>query len=185
MADDTRYRSYSRIEKFLRNFYSLLQTTRIYQDNHKLVVDGVSNFSKSVSDCFEDESLVIKIVNGRLVAGQDILPYNRTTKNLIDNMVQYFGERSLEGLRLFESINYAPAKKIIFMRLLDGSGHHPDSLAWLTNGLDANDISWVEVIKKPETRPQEKNEEFAFEGVEDLRERAKKDYMVKLPKSFF
>ena len=85
----------------MQSFYSLLQTTRIHRDNHKLVIDGVSNFTRFVSACFEGDSLEIKIVNGRLVVGDELLPYNRTTKNLIDNIVQYFDERSLAGLRLF------------------------------------------------------------------------------------
>jgi HD-GYP domain-containing protein (c-di-GMP phosphodiesterase class II) len=177
MADASGYRSYSRLERFIQNFYSLLQTTRIHRDNHKLVIDGVANFSRFVSACFEGDSLVIKIVKDRLVVGDEILPYNRTTKNLIDNMVRYFDDRCLEGLRLHEPIKHAPAENIIdFMHLLDGSGHRADSLAWLTNGLKSNKISWVEVIKKPETKPQKENEEFGFKDETDFRERAKKDY---------
>ena len=177
MADASKYRSYSRLERLMQSFYSLLQTTRIHRDNHKLVIDGVSNFTRFVSACFEGNSLVIKIVNGRLVAGDELLPYNRTTKNLIDNMVQYFDDRSLEGLRLFEQIKQASEKHIIvFMRLLDESGHHSDSQAWLKNGLSTNNISWVEVIKKPETKPHEKDDEFSFKDVTDFRERAQKDY---------
>ncbi|MFC1844763.1 HD-GYP domain-containing protein, partial [Thermodesulfobacteriota bacterium] len=180
MADVSKYRSYSRLEKFIQNFYTLLQTTRIHRDNHKLVIEGVFNFSKSIAACMEGNSLVIKIVNSRLVVEDENLPYNRTTKNLIDNMVNYFDARGLEGVRLLEPIKKASAKDILeFIHLLVGAGQRQDSQdaqAWLAGGLKAKNILWVEVIKKPATKTPEKAEEFSFSSEAELRERARKDY---------
>jgi HD-GYP domain-containing protein (c-di-GMP phosphodiesterase class II) len=180
MTDTSKYRSYSRLEKFMQNFYTLLQTIRIHRDNHKLVIEGVSNFIKSITAYMEGNSLVIKIVTSRLVVEDEILPYNRTTKNLIDNMVNYFNARGLEGVRLLESVKKASAKDILsFIHLLDGAGQHQDShdaQSWLTGGLKAKNILWAEVIKKPEIKRPEKTEEFSFNSEAELRERARKDY---------
>ena len=180
MADVSRYRSYSRLERFIQNFYSLLQTTRIHKDNHKLVIDGVTNFAKSLKACLEGDSIVIKIVNSRLVVDEGFLPYNKITKNLVDNMVLYFDARGLEGIRLFQPIISASRKDILaFMHLLDGAGQRQDIAdvqAWLTEALRSINIAWVEVFKKPADKLTEKAEEFSFRDQSDARERARKDY---------
>ena len=180
MTDGSRYRSYSRLERLIQNFYSLLQTTRIHSDKHKLVVEGVANFSKSIADCMEGDSFVIKTVNSRLVVEDEFLPYNRTTKNLIDNMTRYFDARGLEGLRFFEPVTKAPVKDILaFLHMLDIAGQQPninDAQSWFTNGLKSRSISWVEAIKKPVTKLPETDDEFSFRNASEVRERARKDY---------
>lgn len=179
MSEAPKYRSYSRLERLIQNFYSLLQTTRIHKDNHKLVIEGVSNFLKSIKACLEDDSLIIKVVNSRLVVGDQYLPYNRTTKNLIDNMVQYFDTRGLEGLKLFQPIMNAGKKDILaFIHLLNGA-QRPDIADvqnWLTKTLKSINIVWVEVFKKQNVKPPDKVEEFSFRDQTDARERARKDY---------
>jgi HD-GYP domain-containing protein (c-di-GMP phosphodiesterase class II) len=177
MADTAKYRSYSRLEKLMQNFYSLLKTAKIHQSDHKLVINGIENFSRSIGVCMDGDSLAIKIVNGRLAIDDEMLPYNTITKNLIDNMVRYFDIRGLEGLRLLQPIKQATAKDIlVFMRLLDGCRQRPDRQAWLTKGLDANNIFWVEVITKPKTKQPEKTEEFLYIDKAGRRQRARKDY---------
>ena len=122
MADIPKYRSYSQLEQFLHNFYSLLQTAKIHRDNHKLVIDGIKKFSESINKCLQDDSLSIQVSNGRLFIEDGKLPYNRTTKNLFDNIIRYFDARDLEGLRLFKATKQASSKDILaFMRLLDSS----------------------------------------------------------------
>ena len=177
MVDTAKYRSYSRLEKLMQNFYSLLKTAKIHQSDHKLVINGIENFSRSIGVCMDGDSLAIKIVNGRLAIDDEMLPYNTITKNLIDNMVRYFDIRGLEGLRLLQPIKQATAKDIlVFMRLLDGCRQRPDRQAWLTKGLDANNIFWVEVITKPKTKQPEKTEEFLYIDKAGRRQRARKDY---------
>ena len=85
------------------NFYSLTQNARIHKDNHKLVVEGIENFSRSANRCMQDKSITLKISNGQLFAEDEKLPYNRTTKHLFDNIVRYFDIRGLEGLRFFKA----------------------------------------------------------------------------------
>lgn len=172
MTNSPKYRSYSQFEEFLHNFFSLSQTARIHNDNHTLVLEGIEKFSKSINSCMENESLTFKISNDQLYVNDEKLLYNRTTKNLFDNVIRYCDTRGLDGVRLLESIKQASAKEILaFMRLLDISGQQPEPLAWLKNSLAAENIEWVELIKKSE-RPQEES----YKSKAERRERAKKDY---------
>lgn len=180
MADAPKYKSYTRLERLIQNFYSLLQTIRIHKDNHKLVIEGLANFLKSVKTCLEGDSVVIKVVNSRLVVGDEYLPYNQRTKNLIDNMVHYFDARGLEGIRLMQPLIRASKKDLLaFLHLLDGAGRRqdiPDVQAWLTEALKSINIEWAVALKKSDAKLPEKAEEFSFRDQTDVRERARKDY---------
>ncbi|MDX1776808.1 MAG: HD domain-containing protein [Desulfobulbales bacterium] len=173
MTDKAKYRSYSKLEEFLHNFYSLSQTARIHSENHTLVLEGIERFSESINSCMDDESLTVKISNDQVYVDDEKLPYNRTTKNLFDNFIRYFDARSLEGVRLLANVKNVSAKEILaFMRLLDISGQQPEPLTWLKEGLDTENIQWIELIKKTE-RPQD---EESYKSKAERRERAKKDY---------
>jgi HD-GYP domain-containing protein (c-di-GMP phosphodiesterase class II) len=175
MPDAPRYRSYSEFEEFLHNFYSLTQNARIHKENHKLVVEGIEKFSKSINSCMQDESLTFKISNDQLFVEDEKLPYNRTTKHLFDNIVHYFDIRCLEGLRLTAAAKQASSEEILgLIRLLDSSGQQPDPLTWLTNGLNTKNITWVEIIKKSEK--SQKDEETSYKDKTERRERARRDY---------
>jgi len=173
MTETPKYRSYSQFEEFLHNFYSLSQTARIHSENHTLVLEGIEKFSESINSCMDNESLTFKISNDQLYVDDEKLPYNRTTKNLFDNIIRYYDTRDLDGVRLLESVKQASAKEILaFMRLLDISGQQPDPLAWLKDGLAAENIEWVELIKKT-ARPQD---EESYKSKAERRERARRDY---------
>ena len=179
MPDAPKYRSYSQFEEFLHNFYSLTQNARIHRANHKLVVEGIEKFSGSINSCMQDESLTFKISNDQLFVEDEKLPYNRTTKHLFDNIVRYFDIRGLEGLRLAAAAKQASSEEILdLVRLLDGSGHQPDPLTWLTNGLNTKNITWVEIIKKSEK--SQKDQETSYKDKAERRERARRDYTYTL-----
>jgi len=174
MTDNVKYRS-SQFEEFLRNFYSLSQTARIHSETHTLVVEGIKKFSESVNNCMDDESLTLKISNDQLYLDDEKLSYNRTTKNLFDNIIRYFDTRGLDGMRLLETVKHATAREILtFMRLLDNSGQQPEPLSWLTDGLDAENIEWIELIKKSES-PQD-DKDSSYKDKAERRERARRDY---------
>jgi HD-GYP domain-containing protein (c-di-GMP phosphodiesterase class II) len=63
---------------------------------------------------------------------------------------------------------------LAFMRLLDNSEKKPEPLTWLTSGLAAENIRWVELIKKSE-RPQG-DQESTYKEKAERRERAIRDY---------
>ncbi len=173
MTDAPKYRSYSQFEEFLHNFYSLSQTARIHSDTHTLVIEGIEKFSESINSCMDNDSLTFKISNDQLYVDDEKLAYNRTTKNLFDNIIRFFDTRSLEGVRLLEAVTQASAREILaFMRLLDISGQQPEPLAWLKDSLAAENIEWVVLVKKTE-RPQD---EESYKSKAERRERARKDY---------
>ena len=173
MTDEAKYRSYSQFEEFLHNFYSLSQTARIHNKNHTLVLEGIEKFSDSIISCMEDESLTVKISNGQLYIDDEKLLYNRTTKNLFDNIIHYCDTRDLDGVRFLENVKQASADEILeFMRLFDISGQQPEPLTWFKEGLAEENIEWVELIKKTERPPDEES----FNSKAERRERAKKDY---------
>ncbi|MDF1578583.1 MAG: HD domain-containing protein [Desulfobulbales bacterium] len=174
MTDPAKYSS-SRFEEFLRNFYSLSQTARIYSDSHSLVTKGLEKFSESINSCMANGSLTFKISNDQLYVDDEKLSYNRTTKNLFDNIIRYFAPRDLEGVRFLEDVRHAPAEEILaFLRLLDHSGQKPEPLAWLTDGLAAKNIQWVELLEKTEG-PRDDRDSSSLDRAERL-ERARRDY---------
>lgn len=173
MTDAAKYRSYSKFEEFLHNFYSLSQTSRIHSEHHTLVVEGVEKFFESINSCMEGDALTFKVSNGQLYVDDEKLSYNRTTKNLFDNIIRYCDTRNLDGLRLLDSVKQTSGGEILaFMRLLDISGQQPEPITWLKEGLAAESIEWVELIKKTE-RPQD---EETYMGKAERRERARRDY---------
>jgi HD-GYP domain-containing protein (c-di-GMP phosphodiesterase class II) len=175
MTDSAKYRSYSQLEEFLLNFYNLRQNARIHSDNHTLVIRGIEKFSESINNCVENESLTLKISNDQLFIDDEKLLYNRTTKNLFDNIIRYFDTRSLEGVRFLEAVKHVSAEEILaFLRLLEHSGQKPEPLTWLTNCLATQNIKWVELIKKSEI-PQADQESSCKDKAERW-ERARKDY---------
>ncbi|MEJ2431440.1 MAG: HD domain-containing protein [Deltaproteobacteria bacterium] len=175
MPDAAKYISYTQYEEFIRNFFSLGQTAKIHSDNHTLVIEGIKKFSESINSCMENESLTFKISNDQLFVDDEKLPYKRATKNLFDNIIRYFDRRDLEGVRLHKAVRDASAKEILaFSRLLEHSGQKPEPLTWLTNGLAAEKIRWVELIKKSDSTRDDR--ESAYKNKAERRERARKDY---------
>ncbi|MBN1830449.1 MAG: HD domain-containing protein, partial [Deltaproteobacteria bacterium] len=175
MANSLTYRSYPQFEEFLLNFYSLIQNTRIHSDNHSLVIAGIEKFSESMKNCMENDSLTLKISNNQILIDDEKLPYKRGAKNLYDNITGYFSARDLEGVRFLEEVKSVSAQEIlIFIRLLQQSEQKTDPLGWLKNALAAQNIQWVEPIKKSETPRVE--EESSGQDKAERWERARKDY---------
>jgi len=163
--------------EFLHSFFSLLQAIKIHGDNNRLVVQGVTKFIESIGRCMEEDSLAIKTSKGLLFIEEEKIPYSKRSKNLIDNMVYYFDDRNLEGLRFFSGVLKALPKDIlIFMRSLDLAGHEEDPVAWLIERLDIKNLVWVEIIKKMSKTEEEEDEGDKVEMDQIRRERARKDY---------
>jgi HD-GYP domain-containing protein (c-di-GMP phosphodiesterase class II) len=175
MTDSAKYGSYSRFEEFLLNFFSLSQNARLHNDNHTLIKKGIEKFFKSISDCAENESLTLKISNDQLFMNDEKLPYKRTTKNLFENIIGYFDTRDLEGVRFLEDVHQASAEEIMaFIHLLEQSAKKPEPLVWLKDSLAAQNINWIELIKKSELPKADL--ESSYKDKAQRWERARKDY---------
>ncbi len=175
MTDAGKHSAHSQAEEFLRNFFSLSQTARIHSEHHTLVIKGLENLSESINNCMENGSLTFKISNDQLYVNDEKLPYIRSTKNLFDNIIRYFASRDLEGLRLLAAVKQASAEDTLaFLRLLEDAGQKPEPLTWLTDGLTAINIQWVELIEISE-RPQD-DQESSHQHKAERWERARRDY---------
>ncbi len=175
MADYAKYRSYSQFEEFLLNFFSLIQNVKIHDDHHSLVTGGIEKFFKYMSNWVESDAFTLKISNGQLFVDDEKLPYNRTTKNLFDNIIRYFETRSIEGVRFLEDIKDVSKKEfLIFLRLLQNSEHKSDPIDWLKDRFDAQSIKWVELISKSES--SQADEQSSYKDKAERWERAIKDY---------
>lgn len=175
MSDGGKNKAYSEFEKFVRDFYSLSQMARIHSESHTLVTEGIEKFSNSIKSCLDGDALTFKISNDQLYLDDEKLSYNRTTKSLFDNIIRYFNARGLEGVRLLKAVTEAPAMEILsFMHLLGSAEQKPEPLAWITDGLEAANIQWVELIKKTE-RSQD-DSDASYKDKAERMERARKDY---------
>ena len=168
-------------EEFLHSFFSLLQAIRIHEDNNKLVVGNVRKFTENLDRCMEGNPLSIKASKGLLFIDEEKIPYSRKSKTLIDNVVQYFDARNLEGLRFISDIQQTlPQDILILMRSLDAAGHEEDPTAWLAAKLKQNNLVWVEILHKP-SKPEEGEQESEEAGTDTIRrERAQRDYAYAL-----
>ncbi len=178
VADKQKYRSHTPQEGFLYSFYGVLQTCRIHSENHRLVVEGIAKFYSFLSRCMRNEqSLSVTVSNDRIFFQEEKLPYNPNSKNLIDNMVQYFNERNLEGLKFHESFMDGSEKDFLeFMVLLDSAWQRQDPAAWLLKGLEMKEIHWVDILEKTEKPIEAEHLTLPLDDKAGHRERAKKDY---------
>ncbi len=175
MPDSSKYRQYTSSEELLHAFYSLLQTRKIHSDDHKLVVAGVTKLYDSLIDCMHDGSLTIKVSNDLIFLDDEKIPYNKTSRNLVDNAVVFFNERNLEGLKFYESFKNASQNEILaFMKLLDSAAQRQDPLVWILNGLEIKDVQWVEIIRKQDQ--SDEAEPLTYKNKTERRERGRKDY---------
>jgi len=163
-------------EDFIRTFYSLMQAARIHKDNNELVLDRVAKFLECVARLtIDDDTLAIKVSSGYIIIQDDKLSYKKDTRNIIDNLMEYFEQRNLEGLHFSESVKEASLDNILtFMRGLNTVDQADYSLESLTADLKEKQIVWVTIVDKPR---QPTEEELSPEpDEEDPKERAKRDY---------
>jgi hypothetical protein len=72
------------------------------------------------------------------------LNYRRSNVSFIQDMVNYFKQRDLQGLRFFYSVNEVnPSEIISFANLLNKAGNQEKPLAWLVVQLQEGKYFWV------------------------------------------
>jgi HD-GYP domain-containing protein (c-di-GMP phosphodiesterase class II) len=130
----------------------LLQTTKIHQANNQVVQDAVKNFMTSIARLTVDDShLSIKVSGGSVVIQDEKLAYQKDTKIIIGNMLNYFDERNLEGLLFSDTIQKESVENILFfMRGLNGVDSAENSLGLMAAALQDKNIDWVTITEKPE-----------------------------------
>lgn len=170
-------------EDFFRNFYRLLHMARIHQDNNKLLLGCIEDFKQVTERLFSvDNNIVIQISRGNIYLQDEKLSYRRELEGLINNSLQYFKKRHLQGLRFSIDIQQASIKEIIaFSRILNNTENQKSPSNWLVEQLKNQNVGWAEVIyeqegllveESPETEPQD--------PIQQRKEKAKKSYFYAL-----
>lgn len=142
-------------EEFFGALYKLVHLVRMYDDNNQLVVRCANDFVHAITQWGVDESdLTIQLVGDRFYLQNEKLLYRKGTANLINNMLDYFEKRKLEGLRFSTDVkDIPPAQILTFARLIDKAEKQKDPIEWVEQQLDYHGFQWVEIIKVEEAIP--------------------------------
>ncbi len=169
--------------RLIKAFYQIVNTARIHQDNNQLVKESVAQFHDILSSLSEGNSDVpVQVWRGRFhVQGEKIL-YQREIFSIINEMVEYFSNRNLDGVNFLVSVKgVSPEDIVTFVRLLNDSIRHDNAYEWLNAQLKANEFSWVELYLKqedteqsPDMRRKEKARHAYFHALNTVKEVAEK-----------
>ena len=165
MTDKTRHqgadsqKSNLQGEVFLRAFYRLIQTVKIHQDNNHLLIECAKDLVNSMAALWVDEeSLTIKVSRGRFLLEDEKLLYRRENVNLIQEMLRYFEQRNLQGLRFHRPVKDCSFEEILsFVRLLNLAEKRSEPMKWLDQQLDETSFLWVEIVQDPRVVSEQRN----------------------------
>ncbi len=136
-------------EEFLLALHRLVKMAKIHQDNNQLLVERIQEFIGILARWCESEgSLLIGISHGRFFLDEAKILYRRENVNIYKEMVRYFEQRKLQGLRFFSELKDASTGHLLsFIRLLNNADKQDDPLTWLVQQLEDFSFPWVEIIK--------------------------------------
>jgi len=139
-------------ESFLLAFYRLIQTVKIHQDNNHLLIERTEDFITSLAPWWVDgEYFTIKVSRGRFLLEDQKLLYRRENVNLTHEMLSYFEQRNLQGLRFHHTVKDCAFEEILsFIRILNQAERQSGPMEWLVQQLDEMSFSWVDIIQGPQ-----------------------------------
>ena len=135
-------------DPFFRTFFRLLQTVKIHQSDNPLLLECVAEFVHSIIQCCaEEDRLTVQISRGRFYLQGETLTYRPDNLTLVQDMLQYFKQRGLTGLRFFASVREAASGQIVaFAHLLNNADRQEEPLAWLLLQMQEGNYPWVEIV---------------------------------------
>ena len=140
--------------KFIKAFHHMIHTVRIHQENNQLMKECISQFGKILAKMAGGEELEMLLWRGRFFLQGEKLLYRRETFPLINEMMEYFPQRGLQGLRFLPTFRKASFKDfIIFARLLDEAATQEDPPSWLERQLADNGLHWLEILREMDEVP--------------------------------
>ncbi|MFA9433955.1 MAG: HD-GYP domain-containing protein [Deltaproteobacteria bacterium] len=140
--------------KFIKAFHHMIHTVRIHQENNQLMKECIAQFGKVLAQMAGSEELEILLWRGRFFLQGEKLLYRRETFPLINEMMEYFPQRGLQGLRFLPAFRKASFKDfIIFTRLLDEAAMQEDPPSWLERQLADNGLQWLEILREMDDIP--------------------------------
>jgi len=148
-------------ERFLRALYKLTQAVKVYQDNNQVLIECAEEFVGALTQWWEDEDHVtIQISRGRFFLQEEKLLFRRKNLNIMKEMLSYFDQRKLRGLRFKSSLKDSPFDQVLrFGRLLNRAEIEEDPVVWLIKKLKAGAFQWVEIVDIPDEVSQERDPE--------------------------
>jgi HD-GYP domain-containing protein (c-di-GMP phosphodiesterase class II) len=142
--------------RFIKAFHHMIHTVKIHQDNNQLIKESVKYFAKALAEISGGMDLEIMLWRGRFFIQGEKLPYRRESFALINEMLEYFPQRGLQGLLFHPTFKQSSLKDFIgFARLLNESAGRDDPPTWLEKQLEANEIQWVEIRREMDEIPPE------------------------------
>lgn len=154
-------------EIFLSSVLSLLHTARIYQADNPQVDATVKTFLESISRLLVGhEELILHLENGRFYLQEERLPRRKGNEFILNNMLSYFMDRGITGLKIFPSIILTSPEKILyFANTLNASIRQELPVNWMEQRFTTSRIDWVELSQEgresaddqPEPTSPEKN----------------------------
>ncbi|MFQ5917715.1 MAG: HD-GYP domain-containing protein, partial [Candidatus Binatia bacterium] len=156
-------------ETFFLVMYRLIQTIRIHKDNNDLVKASLSHFKQTICKLDTENDLTILISEGRFYIQGEKLQFRQHLVRLINDLVDFFEQRELPGLRFHPKVRNASLGEILaFVRLLILSGEQRDSATWLSQKLGGPKFPWISIVQDEEIKQK------SFDP--DLRKRARTAY---------
>ena len=170
-------------EEFIRTFYRLVYMAKIHQDNNQLLIECLDDFMQGIDPLFlDDDQITIQIFRGNIYLQDEKLGHRREIESLINNLLQYFEKRNLQGLRFSSFIQDASAKEFLsFSRTLNNTEQQEDPLNWLVEQLENQGLLWAEVVHEEDTLPVEQTDETdPQDQVQKRKEKARQCYFFAL-----
>ncbi len=162
----------------LKGMARLIQISRLYEDNNKLIIAAIHEFKQAVkaSSC-DNLQVTLQIVNGRFFLQGEKLPHLRKNAKLFNLMRQFLEQRSIYGLHFDTDMETVTAYEILtFFRWLNLSEKYENPSEWLQTKLEKNGIEWLTVVQDPISTPPEDSPEPELETSSPKNETAKKTY---------
>jgi HD-GYP domain-containing protein (c-di-GMP phosphodiesterase class II) len=156
---------------------------KIHQDNNQLLMECLDDFMQVIDRLFlDDDQITIQISRGNIYLQDEKLHYRREIESLMNNFLQYFEKRNLQGLRFSSFIQDASAKEFLsFSRTLNNTEQQEDPLNWLVEQLENQGLLWAEVVHEEDTLPVEQTDETdPQDQVQKRKEKARQCYFLAL-----
>jgi HD-GYP domain-containing protein (c-di-GMP phosphodiesterase class II) len=170
-------------EDFLKTFYKLVYLAKIHQVNNLLLIKCIGDFKKLAGRLFEeDDYITFQVCRGNIFIQDEKLLHRREIGKLVNNILQYFEKRNLQGLCFYAAVQEASDKEIIkFGRILNESEQHKDPQSWFVEKMEEHGFVWVENVHEQDIQLTEQASGTEPLDQEELRKtKAKESYFYAL-----
>jgi HD-GYP domain-containing protein (c-di-GMP phosphodiesterase class II) len=170
-------------EDFLKTFYKLVYLAKIHQFNNPLLTECIGDFKNVAGRLFEeDDHITFQVSRGNIFIQDEKLLHHREIGKLVNNILQYFEKRDLQGLCIFAAVQEASDKEIIdFGRILNESEQYKDPQNWFVEQMEEHGFVWVENVHEQDTQLTEQDSGTEPLDQEQLRKaKAKESYFYAL-----